>query len=91
MPTMKVNLKSGQSYIGKKGLGRVQKDLNNLVHLIIKEEITIPSEVLLTHETITFRVTGDELTQLKEIAERKNLSIQKLLRLSMEQLNLITQ
>ena len=88
---MKINLTEGQVYTGTKGNGQVQRDLSNLVGLIIQNKISVKKAQVTEYNTITFRITDDELKQLKVIAKCNNISVQKLLRLGMEQLNLVIQ
>lgn len=91
MATMKVNLKEGQSYTGTKGQGQLQEDMMKVVHSILKDEIEIKSRKVREHKTITFRIPDEDLESLKLIAESKNISVQELLRLGMEQFNLTIQ
>ena len=90
MSTMKVNLEIGQSYMGSKDYGQVQKDCTEVVRKLITGEIKIPSSEEAVHSTITFRIDDEELDEIKEISKKYNISVQKLLRIGMEQSNLIT-
>ena len=89
MGTIKINLEKGQTYIGVKGLGQVQKDLSEVVARLLQEEITVVPQDIITNESITFRCDDVELELLHQLATRNNISLQKLLRIGMEQSNLI--
>lgn len=89
MGTIKINLERGQTYIGVKGLGQVQKDLSEVVEKILTEEIKIKPQDIVTNESITFRCDDTEIELLHRIAVNNNISLQKLLRIGMEQSNLI--
>lgn len=89
MGTIKIVLEKGQTYIGVKGLGQVQRDLTEIVARLLHEEITIVPQDIVTKETITFRCNDTEIELLHELAARNNISLQKLLRIGMEQSNLI--
>lgn len=89
MGTIKINLERGQTYIGVKGLGQVQKDLTEVVARLLQDEIVIVPQDIVTNESITFRCDDVEIELLHQLASRNNISLQKLLRIGMEQSNLI--
>ncbi len=89
MGTIKINLEKGQTYIGVKGLGQVQKDLSEVVARLLQDEITIVPQDIVTNESITFRCDDVEIELLHQLATRNNISLQKLLRIGMEQSNLV--
>lgn len=89
MGTIKINLEKGQTYIGVKGLGQVQKDLSEVVARLLHDEIKVPPQDIVTNESITFRCDDVEIELLHAIAVRNNISLQKLLRIGMEQSNLV--
>ena len=89
MGTIKINLEKGQTYIGVKGLGQVQKDLSEVVDKIISGKIIIKPQDIMTNESITFRCDDVEIELLHKIAVANNISLQKLLRVAMESENLI--
>ena len=88
MSTLKINLEKGQTYIGVKGLGQVQRDLSNVVDKILRGDIIIKPQDIVCNETITFRCDEVEIEMLQDIAVKYNISVQKLLRIGMEQSNL---
>lgn len=89
MATLKINLEKGQHYTGSKGQGQVQKDLLKVVEMLLNTESLVLPTQNNTHETITFRCDDTVIELLHEIADSNNLSLQKLLRIGMEQSNLI--
>lgn len=89
MGTIKINLEKGQTYIGVKGLGQVQKDLSEVVSKLIDGEIGFEPQDIVTNESITFRCDDTEIELLHRIAVVHNISLQKLLRIGMEQSSLI--
>lgn len=89
MGTIKINLERGQTYIGVKGLGQVQKDLSEVVARLLHNEIKVTPQDIVTNESITFRCDDAEIELLHSLACRNNISLQKLLRIGMEQSNLV--
>ena len=83
MGTIKINLEKGQTYIGVKGLGQVQKDLTEVVSKILSGEIKITPQDIITNESITFRCDDVEIELLHKVAIDNNISLQKLLRTAM--------
>ena len=83
MGTIKINLERGQTYIGVKGLGQVQKDLTEVVSKILSGEIKITPQDITTNESITFRCDDVEIELLHKVAIDNNTSLQKLLRTAM--------
>ncbi len=91
MANVKVNLRKGQSYIGTKAYGCLKVQINEVVRQLLNGTIEINDEPQNIHESVSFRLTLEQVSKLRQLAKSKNISIQECLRRGMEASNLTSQ
>ena len=83
-------LREKQEYIGQRST--VSEDINKIIDKILNGEVDIPPRLPITSITknIYARVDQEKMNQLAVIAEQHHISVNELLRLGMEQNNLVS-
>lgn len=87
---IKLKLRKGQHYTGPIGNGQMQATIADAIAKLVVGDIDPTPQDIVEESSITFRVTEDVNKQLLRIAKKKGISLQELLRLTLEELNLVT-
>jgi hypothetical protein len=87
----KITLRDKQTYIGSKERGQLKASLEMVARRILDGKIKIPTPQVIVRETVACRFSAELVYQLMNIADNNEISLQELLRLGLEQCNLVIQ